>query len=77
MVCKTVMKNLLRTEGLILSLPKSRHAKDRSEPNCGNYAMDPFQSCFNYPTFSMSLNTFLPARALSMVKINLGMSPRP
>ena len=70
------MKNVLRTEGLILSLPKSRHAKDRSQPYSGNYVMDPFQPCFNYPTFSMFLNAFLPARALSVVKINLGMSPR-
>lgn len=47
------MKNVLRTEGLILSLPKSRHAKDRSQPNSGSYVMDPFQPWFNYPTFSM------------------------
>ena len=71
------MKNVLRTEGLILSLQtESRHTKERSQPNCGNYVMDPVQACFNYPTFSMFLNAFLPARALSAVKINLGMSPR-
>ena len=68
------MKNVLRTEGLILSLPKSRHAKDRSQPNSGNYVMDPFQPWFNY-IFNV-LHAFLPARALSVVKINLGMSPR-